>query len=439
MKYITVFVLLLQVLTVHCSQCFSDAIKELVYNFFSQKFSNINIIKGAEDYVASEILSEVLSESEKNFTIRLDDLNSLKKTQGIGRKKFLVLTLVKPKELLKGIENHFNTKAFSRNAFFLVALYNESKEEVSTIFNFFWKKNFYNVNILIETSTSINMLTCFPFFDGRCGDPSVQLINEFDRHSRTWMNSFYYPKKFKNLHKCKLICASTATSVTQLPNGSFRGPENEIINIFTRILNFTAEHRLMKSTGRIYSNGSGTQVMKKLFDNKVQIASGSLQLDRTLMLSESYPFNGDPLVLVIPPGQPFSPIEKLYKTFDKIVWAGIVAVLVIALLLMKIVSHFVTDCSPKNAILNMINAFLGGSVMTSNLPIQHFSRLSLTTFLLYALVVRTAYTAILYDFLRFEVKHKEVSNVDEMIENYFSFYAYDSLLPRLVDFNFYSR
>lgn len=440
MKLKILLVLLLLAVTVDCVH---DAIKDLISNFFSRKFSNINIIKGGpDDYVVGEIISNVLAESDKKNTIYIEDLTKLKMSRKVNRKKFLVLIVAEPVELLEDIETKITTKSFSRNAFFLITLYNETEDKIATIFNLFWKMNFYNVNIMTKNniSNNVELLTFFPFTNGRF----VQKINEFDKSSQTWKKKIYYPQKFKNLYKCKLIHAAASSSTMSLKNGDPGGPDYEIINLLAEILNFTVKHKLMKSTGKIFSNGSGTQILKELFDKRAQISSASLQLDRSLALSESYPFLSDPLVLIIPPGSQFSPLEKLYKTFETKVWVAIMMVFIIAIFLLKATERFmkfksITKKGSNDLVLNLINTFFGGSILTRNLPSQHFSRFSLTIFTLYALIIRTAYVAVLFNFLRFEVKHKEVSNVDEIIENDFSFYVYESLLPRLVDFKFYDR
>lgn len=226
--------------------------------------------------------------------------------------------------------------------------------------------------------------------------------------------------------------------------GEVRAAENEIVDTLEEILNFSQKTIYLESIGKVYGNGSSSGAMKELFANKIQALSASLQFDRTQVVTESLFIIIDPMVLIIPPGAPFSPFEILYLTFDDYVWASTVLVFVVKVLWVKLLSKIfknaLTDDAQRNfSLLNTFNSFLGGSLLTEHLPNAYFSRLAFTSLMLYALIIRTAYTGVLFDYLSSDVTHREVTNVDEMIAKDFRFYAYDSLLTRLVDFNFYDR
>lgn len=420
---------------------FSNGINEIVLGFFIKKFSNVNIIK-TNDSTVNQIVSVVLLKTAENkYTTCVETLNNLKTVQRTDRKKFLVLVVVESTASLIEFKDNFNMNRFSRNAFFLIAITNEKSDDAVEIFKWFWKNNFYNVNILIGGVNNLELLTFYPFSVIKCQTPTVVKMNEFNAKTRRWNNDSFYPNKFKNMHQCVFLHSATKPDVVRKANGELRGPVHEIVDTLASILNFTSKHKLMDAIGQIYSNGSGTQVLKEIYDKRIQITSASIQLERTQILSESYPFLIDALMLVIPPGYPLTPLEKLYKTFDKKVWIGIVGVFLIAMLMMKLLTKFIKDShdTSGNSTVSMINAFLGGSIEKHNLPSSHFSRFSLSIFLIYALIIRTAYIGILFEYLRFEVKHNEVSNVDEMNEENFKFFAYESLMPRLIDFKFYNR
>lgn len=66
----------------------------------------------------------------------------------------------------------------------------------------------------------------------------------------------------------------------------------------------------------------------------------------------------------------------------------------------------------------------GGS--QTKLPTRNFSRFLLMSFLLFCLVQRNVYQGSLYIFLQSDGRHKEVQSIDEMVENGFDFYMYES-------------
>lgn len=316
--------------------------------------------------------------------------------------------------------------------------------DVKMISDFFWSRKFYNVDVLLRPKKKLELMTFFPFSVGKCGKPVVELINYFDTATRKFTNDSFYPNKFKNLHRCQLIFAAIQSFMVKKVEGEVRAAENEIVDTLEEILNFSQKTIYLESIGKVYGNGSGSGAMKELFANKIQALSASLQFDRTQVVTESLFIIIDPMVLIIPPGAPFSPFEILYLTFDDYVWASIVLAFVVKVLWVKLLSKIfknaLTDDAQRNfSLLNTFNSFLGGSLLTEHLPNAYFSRLAFTSFMLYALIIRTAYTGVLFDYISSDVTHREVTNVDEMIAKDFRFYAYDSLLTRLVDFNFYDR
>lgn len=326
--------------------------------------------------------------------------------------------------------------------FFSIVYLEANLKDCNKIFKIFWDKKFFNVNVLSDSIDSeTNLVTFMPFSDEKCENPTTKVINHFDLTAKKWVNMNYFPNKFKDLHRCKIVHETTLPSVIKSPNGEFRGKEIDIINLFGKILNFSAEHRVLKSFGNISKNGSGSGVLKNLFERKVQLTSGSLQLDRTVLFSESSPFFSDPLLLVIPPASSFSSFEKLYKTFDGEVWAGIVLVFAVAVVFNKAISRkFKLFKNFKESFfVTMVYVFLGGSLQKSQIPNRSFTQIILTSFMLYSLVIRTAYVGILFKFLRNDLKQNDFDNVDQLIDEGFTFYAFESMYDRIVDFKFFNR
>lgn len=73
----------------------------------------------------------------------------------------------------------------------------------------------------------------------------------------------------------------------------------------------------------------------------------------------------------------------------------------------------------------MFNIFLGGAL--HKLPGRNFSRFLLATFVLYSMVLRSAYQGAMFNFMRMEEQPQEVKKIFELARNKFDFYALDSL------------
>lgn len=417
---------------------YSDAIDSIISEFLVNIYEKFNIIK-VNNRSVNMITENIVKRSCCRYSYRLEDYNSSALSKNISRKRFILIIILDSLKTLKEFSEHLNTTKISRNGFFLVVLINATSKDYREIFQIFWSKKFYNVGILEHATNNLRLWTFMPFSDGACETVTPKLINVFDTTSKTWSSNVFFPKKFKNLHNCKLIHETTRNTVIEMPSGEFIGKEIVLLNEIGKTLNFTIEHIVAKLFGSGYKSGC----LKNVLDGKTHMTAGSLLLERVQMFTESLPFLSDPLAMIIPPGAPFSPMEKLLKTFDEIVWMSILFLFIFAILIVKLVpkkiKYFLIGRKNDHVILNMILVFLGGTLATIKLPNQNFTRCLMLVFSFYALTLRTAYVGILFQFLRSEIKHKELTLVDEMIENDFTFYAFESMFLRLSDFKFFNR
>ena len=418
---------------------FIDALSDSFLSISVTKSSNLIVIS-SDNAKEKEIVSKVLEKCYEKLSVQVEGLNL---RQLNSRKISSVLIVIDNLKSFEKFHENLNAKNFHREDFFTILMIDGVESDCDEIFKAFMNKKFFNVNVLIQKLKNLEVFTFLPFRPGKCLDSSPKLNNNFNGELKQWSKPFDFPKKFKNLHKCTLTHALTGYEVLKTSDGSACGPEVEIFNEFGKFLNFKPEHKVIETKGVIYRNGSGTGVLKDLHDEKINATSSSLQLERSEALSWSYPFSSDPWVLIIPPGASFSRFEKLYKTFSCNVWIAVGATLLLAVLFIKLLPkklriHFMTR-DPRNVCFSMLNIFLGGGLNQSQLPRKIFPRYFLMNFVLYSLVIRAAYVGILYNFLSNDVKHPELSGVDEMMEKDFTFYAYESMMYRIVDFKFYNR
>lgn len=161
------------------TETFSDAIDSLLSNIFTSTYSNINIVK-IDDHNVNEIVSNILKQNNK-FTCAIEDYQSQSLTKATKQKRFFVILIFDSSENFQKFDHLLSTKAFIRNGFYLIVLINGNASDVENIFHVWWKKKFYNVNILISDMQSVNMFALMPFTDGKCENPTSVLINQFNR------------------------------------------------------------------------------------------------------------------------------------------------------------------------------------------------------------------------------------------------------------------
>lgn len=404
----------------------SSAIEEI-----SHPHSFINIIFD-DSRAAKDVLTSLLTQKSSEFSVNVENL----KRKLHPKHGYFVLMVFGFAESMNTFK--MNIESFKRNGFYLVFL-SDGLPVDSEVFNFLWEKNFFNVFIIArDDERSYNLSTFMPFGKQKCGDTSPKTINQFK--ALKWTQRFEIPKKFKNMFGCKIVHGASVSTVVKTSNGSSTGIEIEIIDFIGGILNFKPIHKVSKSKGVVDANGKGKGILKDIYDRKVDITTGSLQPDRMQAFSESYPLISDPLVLIIPPGAHFTPLEKLYKNFSLFVWIAICFVLVVSILLVKLIpKRFEVLLVQRNWTKTIFDSFLGGSIAVNQLPIQHSTRFGFTMFLIFSLVIRTVYVGKLFIYLESDARHNDVESVDDMMERNFTFYAYETMMDRIVDFKFFNR
>lgn len=172
--------------------------------------------------------------------------------------------------------------------------------------------------------------------------------------------------------------------------------------------------------------------MKKVIDGDADftLAMYALTSVRLKYMDSIKSHMGFPFVLIVPPGAPFTPLEKIFRPFQLEFWLGLCVVFACGFLIIFIISRTGSKKAEKIVFgklinppyLNMLEIFFGGSLHL--LPKKNFARLLLASFLLFCLVVRSLYQGLLFQFLQSESTVKPVMTVDEMIEKDFNFYMY---------------
>jgi hypothetical protein len=201
-------------------------------------------------------------------------------------------------------------------------------------------------------------------------------------------------------------------------------------------LNFTIKINFLEGEeqwGTILSNGSLTGGIARVTSGEADIGIGNyyLRTSRLRIVDCSFPYTSDPIVLVIPPGKLYSPLEKLLQPFDLIIWILLLTTFLIGLIVILIVNYKMIGCKSfifgktvDTPILNMVSIIFGNPQM--KLPNRNFARYILMLFLLFCLIYRNVYQGALYIFLQSEGRHPEIQTIDEMASNNFDFYYYES-------------
>lgn len=187
--------------------------------------------------------------------------------------------------------------------------------------------------------------------------------------------------------------------------------------------------------------------MKKLMNDEADLILGFFFITslRLKFFDSIESHIGFPFVLIVPPGEKFSSLEKIFRPFQLSIWIAIFAVLFCGILIIFITNttrnknlrQLIFGEVVNSPYLNMVDIFFGGSM--SSLPKKTFSRLLLSTFLIFCFVVRNSYQGLLFQNMQSDDRAKPVMTVEEMIEKNFDFHMYPDFIEHSKPLKFFSR
>lgn len=183
--------------------------------------------------------------------------------------------------------------------------------------------------------------------------------------------------------------------------------------------------------------------MEMVIKKKADLTIGMYTITylRSLFMTSSELYFSVPFILIIPPGVPFTPFEKLFRPFSLEVWimllfTFLIAACVVTLFKFQTISikNFVFGTNNKSPYLNIMSVFMGVSMHL--LPKKNFARYLLMTFLLFSIVKRTLYQGILFQFIQADDRNKEVQSIDELVQKGFKVHMMPSSIEHTQNMKF---
>ena len=128
----------------------------------------------------------------------------------------------------------------------------------------------------------------------------------------------------------------------------------------------------------------------------------------------------------MPPGKFYTPWEKLFLPFDRDTWIWLGIVFTVAILVIFLIKlsnstsmyDFVIGSNVSTPILNVVAIFMGIGQLF--LPERNVSRFFFINFILFCLIMRTAYQGKYFEFVTCDIKKKPIATVDELKEKNFT-------------------
>lgn len=419
-----------------------EAVNFIIENVFLKRHMTINLLTAVEDARDPYYLDLKRELMHKNTGFCMYRLNNHTYVKGIRfRLKLHNIFLLDTFQSFLILVDVIQPNKFNFDGFYLFVLINGYIEEIDKIFHAMWKKGIVNVSVIFDKSGVIQLVTFRPFKRTACGDTTSIYWDKFENGTFAKGPRYAFPDKLTNLYECpiRVVTFERCPAVCRVTKGketSIVGFDMDIINLLGQTLNFTVDRNFLQGEeqwGIVYPNGTATGAIKKIQANESDIAIGNylLRANRVATMDNSIVYFSFPVVFAIPPGTRLSPFEKLLRPFEIYVWICLLFTLSVGVLVILVLNYklkglraFVYGTGIKTPIMNMLVAICGET--QTKLPKRNFSRFLLMMFLLFCLVKRNVYQGALYIFLQSDGRHKEVQSIDEMIEQGFEFYMFES-------------
>ena len=133
-------------------------------------------------------------------------------------------------------------------------------------------------------------------------------------------------------------------------------------------------------------------------------------------------------IFVVPPGMPYTPLEKFLLPFDDLTWIlillwfGVAFTVVILIRLTKSssINEWIVGSNVRHPALNVFGVLMGSCMKV--LPKTNVARFMLMNLILFCLIMRTAYQGKYFEFLTSNPTKKPMTTFEDIAASNFSIY-----------------
>lgn len=219
-------------------------------------------------------------------------------------------------------------------------------------------------------------------------------LNIFSIKNQTWENDNFEFEEIKNFDNCVMMFGSDRDIETW---------KKDILTIRRLAAFMTMKDSLNFQMQINFSIGYNYHASLDHFDD-----SGEYN-----RFSFVYIFSEQREALVIALGDEYGPYEKFYLPFDNLTWVwcgiffggGFFVIFIIKLLNRREIEDFVFGYNIQSPAFNILVAFFGQS--QNILPTRNFSRFILMLFILFCLLIRTAYQGVQFEMMYVKVRNNK--------------------------------
>lgn len=282
---------------------------------------------------------------------------------------------------------------------------------------------------LIEDEKFVTLNTFVWYTPEQCNVTQLVEINRFSKKTKHWKTKTFSINKLENFHGCRV----SVGVMFQNPFLTFEQVDGQIvfggINFFifqalAESFNFTLflNPYYYRAPGMVY------HYPNESIDWLAEMTKFKYWIDVMDVYSCSRPYLFYDDVIVIPPGEEYTAYEKMRLPFDATTWFLIfftfvtaISTILVLMFMNRNVRNFVFGRNITTPVLNVALIFFGISQI--KLPRRNFARFLVMSFVLFSLIIRTAWQAMIYEQMQKNMTKPQISSIDELAGRKYPLYA----------------
>ncbi|CRK91817.1 CLUMA_CG005442, isoform A [Clunio marinus] len=279
-------------------------------------------------------------------------------------------------------------------------------------------------SFLVKVKGKLVLKSISRFSQPNCRTQKLKAINYFSETNLKWSSSQFFLDKIDNFQGCEIIFGGffrfpfAYEELQENKTIKITGYNVDLINIIAPYANYTV--KISFSKRRLRKRRFDVFISPPLLLHHVQ--------KRHHFNMPTQAIHYESVRAIVPPRESYTSFEKLLLAFDKPVWSLIIITFALAFIVIiilrfcpRFIREFVIGRNVKEPALNVLIAFFG--VGQTILPRRNFARILLIMFILYSLIIRTAYQGKSFEFLQKDMKRKGVQTVKDLFDKNYTIYT----------------
>lgn len=313
-------------------------------------------------------------------------------------------------ERLVQVNSKLNRRVNTYQRNFILTFMSNASADIQQFESINMSTSTYHFIVKTYENGSLGLFQRVFFGDEKCGS-TLKMLNSFNMTIKRWRRELFFFRSGKiSFTNCSLPIYQLKQSHG---NFSFLHRLNMVfLDIFGERFNLNFASSTNNQTPHIYILNEGMY----LADYERNDPSVFLYFHLTFPLAircERF---------AVTKGLPYSPTEKMILPFDQISWIliittlliGIAAIVAITMIIPKDIAELLIGNSTAHPLFNLVSIFFGIGMI--RVPNENCARFLLMIFILYCIVIRTAYQGKMFEFMTGDMRKPTPKTFKELVE-----------------------